>query len=565
MRAFSFSRHGAKLKKLLGIRARLALLALILVAPLMLERARSLEDARSKQIALAHAEFSRFVQHSAEGQREIISSVETALKWAAHIQASNEASGRICDTIGTSPPVHLLRIRNLMIAGRDGRVECATRDTLVGLDLSGLAFFKQARQTRDLAFGDFQLARSDREPIMIGAYPVAAIDAKSQTVIVASVNLSWMSKILNDLGDRPGIFAVLVDSMGTVLAAPGAQAGMIGQPLDRVPVLSAIAAKTIVPDQAAGSFSITEADGSRRSVSFARIAGTQSRLIVSIDEGKVAADINAEIRTAYLQLGIVCLFVLLGALIAAEMLIISPIDTLAAIAKRLGHGDWSVRALRSRLPAEFVPLARAFDTMAARLAERERDLIATNDRLTVMASIDMLSGLANRRGFQSRLDFEWMKALQHKSELSLLMIDVDHFKPFNDTYGHPEGDACLSRLGETLAGLAADTNGFAGRYGGEEFCLLLPNSGTSRAFEVGEMVRTAVQDLALPHATSSHRTVTVSVGVASTIPNDALRPSDLVEAADASLYVAKRSGRNSVAGHGLGWTAENGDPMWKAS
>jgi hypothetical protein len=133
----------------------LALLALILVAPLMLERERSLEDARSKQIALAYAEFSRIVQHSADGQREIISSVETALKWAAHIQASNEANRRNCDTIGTSPPVHLLRIRNLMIAGKDGRVECATRDRLVGLELSDLAFFKQAQQTRDLVFRTF--------------------------------------------------------------------------------------------------------------------------------------------------------------------------------------------------------------------------------------------------------------------------------------------------------------------------------------------------------------------------------------------------------------------------
>ena len=136
------------------------------------------------------------------------------------------------------------------------------------------------------------------------------------------------------------------------------------------------------------------------------------------------------------------------------------------------------------------------------MAERERELIATNDRLTVMASIDMLSGLANRRGFQSRLDFEWMKAQQYDSELSLLMIDVDHFKLFNDTYGHPEGDACLSRLGETLAGIAAETMGFAGRYGGEEFCLLLPNTDTARALEIGEMVRTAVQDLAMPHCTS---------------------------------------------------------------
>ena len=123
------------------------------------------------------------------------------------------------------------------------------------------------------------------------------------------------------------------------------------------------------------------------------------------------------------------------------------------------------------------------------MAERERELVATNDRLTVMASIDMLSGLANRRGFQSRLDFEWMKAQQYGSELSLLMIDVDHFKLFNDTYGHPEGDVCLSRLGETLAGVAAETMGFAGRYGGEEFCLLLPNTDSVRALEIGEMVR----------------------------------------------------------------------------
>src|SRR5213078_476172 len=108
----------------------------------------------------------------------------------------------------------------------------------------------------------------------------------------------------------------------------------------------------------------------------------------------------------------------------------------------------------------------AFNAMAAQLAGRERELVATNERLTVIASIDMLSGLANRRGFQSRLDFEWMKAQQYNSELSLLMIDVDHFKLYNDTYGHPEGDTCLTRLGETLAGLAADNTGFAARDGG---------------------------------------------------------------------------------------------------
>src|SRR5260370_13717526 len=125
--------------------------------------------------------------------------------------------------------------------------------------------------------------------------------------------------------------------------------------------------------------------------------------------------------------------------------------------------------------------------MAAQLGQRERELVATNDRLTVIASIDMLSGLANRRGFQSRLDFEWMKAQQYDSELSLLMIDVDHFKLYNDSYGHPEGDVCLSRLGETLSIIAAETMGFAGRYGGEEVFLPMPTTHNARAPEIVEM------------------------------------------------------------------------------
>ena len=129
------------------------------------------------------------------------------------------------------------------------------------------------------------------------------------------------------------------------------------------------------------------------------------------------------------------------------------------------------------------------------------------------------------------------------------MIDVDHFKLYNDTYGHPEGDACLTRLGEALSGIAAETIGFAGRYGGEEFCLLLPNTDPQRAVEIGEMVRAAVQELAMPHCTSSHQQVTVSVGVAATRPNAGLQPGDLIEAADAALYAAKHRGRNTVVEH----------------
>jgi diguanylate cyclase (GGDEF)-like protein len=565
MSRFTFNRKRLKLKKLLGIRARLAVLALILVAPLMLDRARSLEDTRAKEITQATQKFHDIAQHSVEAQREIIASVETMMKSAAYISASAGGVDRSCDILRTSLKIELPWIRSMSIVARDGRVQCSTLPRLVGMNIGDRSYFKKALETRGFVFSDYLFARVSKSPTMMGAYPVSAIAAGEEAVIVAGINLDWMSKIVGDLDGRPGISAVLIDSEGLVLAAPPDQADMIGHPFDNLPMLAAVSDKAIGSDQATESVAAA-ADGSKRTVSFALIPGTGSRLVVSVDEAKVAASTNREIRTAYLQLGLVSLFVLLGALIAAEKLIIKPIGMIAEMTIRFGQGDWSARAARSRLPAEFIPLARAFNAMAAQLAQRERELIATNDRLTVMASMDMLSGLANRRGFQSRLDFEWMKAQQQNDrDLSLLMIDVDHFKLFNDTYGHPEGDACLSRLGETLAGIAAENIGFAGRYGGEEFCLLLPNTDIGRAVQIGETVRMAVLALAMPHCTSSHQTVTVSVGVACSQPNGAHGPGDLIEAADAALYAAKHRGRNAVVEHGFVRLTDDGDPMALAS
>ncbi len=550
MSRVALSRKRVKLRKFLGIRARLALLALMLVAPLMVERVRSLENTRAKQMAAASEEFAALTRHSTNIQREVISSVETMLKSAAYIRASGGIA-RSCEILRASVPTNLPWIRSIMFVSKDGLVQCSTLNFQVGLNLSDREYFRKAQQTGDFVFSDYLFGKTNNRPMMMAAYPVAAINADQDAVVVAGMNIDWLSKIMTNLGDRAGISALLIDSTGVVIAAPADQASLIGRPLDTVPLMAAVAETALATEAPSGSVSFTAADGLKRELNFARIPGTQSRLVVSIDEGKVTAAINREIRTAYIQLAFVCLFVLLGALVGAEKLIIEPIDTMTDMAKRFGEGDTSARVARHRLPSEFMPLARAFNAMAARLSQREREMLANNDRLTVMASIDMLSGLANRRGFQSRLDFEWMKAQQYGSELSLLMIDVDHFKLYNDTYGHPEGDACLTRLGETLAGIAADTMGFAARYGGEEFCLLLPNASALRAMEVGETVRATIQGLALPHATSSHKTVTVSIGVACTLPSESHRPGDLIEAADAALYAAKHRGRNTVVEHGF--------------
>src|ERR1700726_5297241 len=205
MSSISFNRKKVKLKQLLGIRARLALLAVILVAPLMLERARSLEDARAKQMAIAAEEFSNLAKHSADTQREVISSVETMLKSAAYIRASAGGISRSCDILRASLPTNLPWIRTLLIVGGDGRVQCSTNNIFVGLDVHDRPYFKKARETREIVFSDYLFARITNKPVVMAAYPVSAISDDSDSVILAGVNLDWMSKIMSNLGGRPGI------------------------------------------------------------------------------------------------------------------------------------------------------------------------------------------------------------------------------------------------------------------------------------------------------------------------------------------------------------------------
>ena len=552
MSRIGFNRNKAKLRALFGIRARLVLLALIVVGPLMVERIRSLELVRSRQIAAAADDFASLARHSAVAQTEVFASVEAVLKSSAFIYTSTTQVDRSCAIMRASLRSDMPWIRHLTVAGKDGAARCSTWPDAVeqGLNFASRTYFQEALATGEFVVSDYLFGRTTNQPTVMAAYLAPGIDRDNDAVILAAINLDWMAKILNKLGGRPGVSAVLVDRAGTVLSAPIDQADRIGLPMPHLQLLQVIADNIKNMHARSGSLSFT-IDDAPRSVSYAALGNTGAQLIVSIDEARISATADHEIRTAYLQLGLVCLFVLLGALVVAERLIMKPIEMLEVTAQCFGRGDWSSRVPRNRLPAEFAPLARALYGMAAKLRGRERELRASNEQLTVLASIDMLSGLANRRGFQNRLDFEWRKGQQSGADLALLMIDVDHFKLFNDTYGHPEGDACLAQIGEALAKLAREVSGFAGRYGGEEFCLLLPESDIDRAVVVGEMLRTAIWNLCRPHITSAFQQVTVSIGVASATPTERDRPGDLIEAADAALYAAKRRGRNTVVEHGL--------------
>ncbi len=184
--------------------------------------------------------------------------------------------------------------------------------------------------------------------------------------------------------------------------------------------------------------------------------------------------------------------------------------------------------------------------------ERTQQLRAANDRLREMSLMDALTGVANRRSFDEALHREWHRALRTGRALSLVMIDVDHFKAYNDHYGHQGGDACLQSVAAALRNTVNRSTDVVARYGGEEFAVILvDNAGDRPATFVAERLRRAVASLELPHATSSVGShVTVSLGAATVIPQHDLTPTALIAAADAALYRSKTEGRNRVSHDG---------------
>jgi diguanylate cyclase (GGDEF)-like protein/PAS domain S-box-containing protein len=186
-------------------------------------------------------------------------------------------------------------------------------------------------------------------------------------------------------------------------------------------------------------------------------------------------------------------------------------------------------------------------TILRDISERKK----LEDKLSAMALTDGLTGIANRRAFDRALQREWKRTLREGSQISLLLLDIDHFKRFNDLYGHQVGDDCLRAVAAAVSG-AVRTTDIVARYGGEEIAIILPSTFTDGAMEVAEKVRSAIESLRLGLEGNSETasSVTVSIGVATALARQGgtiKMPESLLLAADNAMYKAKHKGRNRVA------------------
>ena len=173
---------------------------------------------------------------------------------------------------------------------------------------------------------------------------------------------------------------------------------------------------------------------------------------------------------------------------------------------------------------------------------------ASEKKLIWLSTHDELTGIYNRRYFKKQIEKEWHRLIRNPDYLSLIIVDVDHFKNYNDTLGHQAGDACLQKIAHALPKRLKRTTDFAARYGGEEFCILLPNTALNGAIKIAKLIHKEIHNLKIPHpVTQVGGYITVSMGISSILPTNNSSYDVLIKSADHALYQAKKQGRNRYA------------------
>jgi diguanylate cyclase (GGDEF)-like protein len=232
-----------------------------------------------------------------------------------------------------------------------------------------------------------------------------------------------------------------------------------------------------------------------------------------------------------------------------------------AVATSEGHGPF--RLAHGDAPTEQVMLFHLFGlalfatcvAVGFAVEERvqfERALKSVNRNLHDLALLDSLTGVQNRRGFEEAMQLAWSNALAAGQDVSLLYLDIDFFKLFNDAYGHQQGDECLTAVAAALVGTARAGVDCVARYGGEEFVVILPGTSADAARVAAERIQAAVLSLRIPHRDSPFGVISISLGLATLRPTPESAPAALIHLADEALYGAKRNGRNRIESHPVG-------------
>lgn len=504
------------------MRIRLVILILIGLSLVPFLASQILVAEKNMQTTVSMAEQS--LQLSLVRAEDLFGGVQTELEnlssTIALIDSLRYSSPELCgETLRKIAAAHG-RIEAIALLTPKGVVYCASEPKAMGISLSERQYFADSLQSQGIVWGDLQVGKVTGQ-IMIPSARAVRHDGEVSFVVIVLLDIAALKKQTFQQFQLHVAQAALMNGRGKILDTEvfDQDAAPFDSPtLQRT---GAVSTGVIVPathnshSTLLGVMKLPMADG---------------RIVFAVPIGQIYAEARREMVAAVV---LVCLETVLIAaflLIALELLVLRSLRRITAFASLITAGNHSQRvALRSPF-SEFAILSSTLNLMI--------------DKLENASFTDALTGLANRRALEAHLDRCNERLETDGIGVSLAMIDIDHFKLFNDRFGHSTGDSVLQMVGETLKSFVMSGEEMAARYGGEEFTLVLSDTRAESIVNRLEAVRSAVENLDIVHPDSRHGRVTISIGFAVVHPGG--RAQEALERADLALYAAKECGRNRV-------------------
>ena len=522
-------------RRLLSQRCLLSLLVLTVLGSLALVQAFAIQKSGLRQTELARFEVLERARLVASSHDQWLTESRNLLAAMASALHSLPLLEQGCARLFKEFIDRARGFDTMVLADRAGNLLCAPSPISRPVNFADRSYFKQALETKAFSAGEYIVDRVSSKRTLPLALPVLSESGEIERVIIASRELDWLGSVLERQGFLSTARVTILNRRGIVLGQYPAGSAKGEKLYPDIDVVKAIRSRN------SGAVESTIQQSDHRLIGFARLNQVSGDVYVLVSVSMDAAMLPAReiVSRGNLFLVLTVSVVLVTLWAGLGILVMNPMERLRGAIQLASRGDLSVRLGKMGLSSEIRSISSAFDTMATALGEARA-------QLEKLATIDPLLGIANRRRFDEVLGKEWLRARRVGKPLALLMIDLDRFKGFNDRYGHPAGDDCLNRVVDAVAEALRRPGDLLARYGGEELVCVLPETDLDGAIAVSESIRAKVYEENIIHEDGVEGRVTVSIGVAATVPDAILSAEDLIDAADRSLYAAKDAGRNRV-------------------
>jgi diguanylate cyclase (GGDEF)-like protein len=429
------------------------------------------------------------------------------------------------------------------IHGADGILMCNAAAWQGRIDVNDRRYFRLAADLGQFAVGDFQMGRvTGRSGINFG-YPALDDEGDVRAVIFAGLDLGKFNEVVAAAPLLPGSQLTILDFDGDIVSRNPATIGRIGERIQN-PHVAAVVARGVD-----ALFEAPDTSGVPRLFAFKAVGRNADGrpalfILMSIPRDIVFADASRALTKTIAGILLATVLLVVFAWYGANDVVVRKVRAMLEMARSVHAGNLAARTGIARAGEELSRLGLALDEMAQALQDRDVKLKRAMAELHEEATTDPLTGLYNRRYLWGFLQRELLRAQRAKTPVAAILLDIDHFKRFNDTWGHDAGDAVLKRVAEVI-GHGVRGSDLVARYGGEEMIAILPDATVQAAIARAETMRRGVEALTLDYAGKPLGTVTASFGVA-VFPEHAADAEALVQAADDAMYRAKKAGRNRV-------------------